>query len=139
LTAQEAAKLAHDLVGRCEVVLLGTVDADGHPSIKALSKVETDGIKDVWCVTHIKTRRVSHLARNPDSCIYFLDAAKFQGLMLMGHTEVLTDSENRHRFWQPQFEHYFPLGKDSPDYCVLHFIGEKANFAWGLINVDFVL
>ena len=90
-------------------------------------------------MTHIKTRRVNQLARNPVSCVYFLDAAKFQGLMLTGRTEVLTDAENRHRFWQPQFEHYFPLGMDSPDYCVLHFKGEKANFAWGLINVGFTL
>jgi general stress protein 26 len=139
VTKQEAADLARELVNRSEVLLLGTINEDGQPNIKALSKVKTDGIKDVWCVTHIKTHRVRQLAREPRSCVYFLDAARFQGLMLTGRTEVLTDSENRHRYWRPQFEHYFPLGVDSPEYCVLHFSGEKANFAWGLINVDFTL
>ena len=43
MTVPEATKLAENLIGRSEVLLLGTVDADGHPNIKALSKWRRTG------------------------------------------------------------------------------------------------
>jgi general stress protein 26 len=136
VTKEEAVGLALSLVGRSEVAMLGTVNADGYPNIKALSKVATEGIKDVWFVTHVRTRRVAQLRNDARACVYFVDPAKFQGLMVVGSAEIHQDAAIKRRMWQPQFEHYFPLGVDSPEYCVLHFKGEKANFAWGLINVD---
>jgi general stress protein 26 len=118
------------------VVLLGTVSREGEPNIKALSKVAAEGIKDVWCITHSSTRRVVQLRHDPKACVYFLDQARFQGLMLVGKVEIRQDQETKRRMWQPQFEHYFRVGPTDPDYCVLHFVGQRANFAWGLINVD---
>jgi general stress protein 26 len=136
VTKDEAARLALGLVDRSEVAMLGTVSAEGEPNIKALSKVATEGIRDVWFITHSSTRRVAQIRNDPRACVYFLDAARFQGLMLVGKVEIHQDAETRRRMWQPQYEHYFRAGAGDPDYCVLHFTAERANFAWGLISVD---
>ncbi len=136
MTKDEAAKLALGLVDRSEVAMLGTLSAEGEPHIKALSKVAAGGIREVWFITHSSTRHVAQIRNDPRACVYFLDAARFQGLMLVGKVEIHQDAETGLRMWQPQYEHYFRAGPTDPDYCVLHFIGQRANFAWGLINVD---
>jgi general stress protein 26 len=68
---------------------------------------------------------VEQYKNNNKACVYFYNARKFQGLMIVGMMEVLTDRASREMIWKDGDEMYYPQGINDPDYCVLKFTGHK--------------
>ena len=137
LHTQEAIDKALKLVEKCTIGMLGTINEEGYPNIKAMIKVETEGLKIVWFSTNTSSKRISQLRNNPKSCVYFHDEKNFKGLMLVGEIEILTDQKSRERLWKEGCEIYYPLGVTDPDYSVLRFTTKWANYYEGLHNVSF--
>lgn len=137
LSMEEAQKSSLELIESCKIALLGSVDGNDYPNIKAMIKVETEGIKTVWFSTNTSSKRISQLKINPKSCVYFHDEQRFKGLMLVGETEILTDQISRERLWREGCEIYYPLGMMDPDYSVLRFTAKWANYYEGLYNIGF--
>ena len=125
------------LVERSGIALVGSNGDDGHPWIKAMLKMETEGLKTVWFSTNTSSRRVAQFRREPKASVYFVDFSDWMGLMLIGEVEVLTDSQSRKRLWRDGYEQYYPLGIDDPDYTVLRFTAESANYYYQLDNLTF--
>lgn len=137
LSKDEAQKKALELVASCGIAMLGINSATGYPNIKAMLKMETEGLKTVWFSTNTSSRKVSQLKENPRACVYFHTEQSFRGLMLIGEAEILTDIESRKRLWRKGCEIYYPLGVTDPDYTVLRFTAKWANYYEGLSNIDF--
>jgi general stress protein 26 len=134
---EEAIKEALALTDRSTIAMVGTNGDDGYPNIKAMIKMETEGLQTVWFSTNT-SKRVAQLARNPKACVYFVDFEQWKGLMLVGRIEILQDPESRQQLWQPGAEKYYPLGVTDPDYTVLRFTSEWGNYYHALSNVTFV-
>ncbi len=137
MTKDQAITNGLTLMERAGPAMLATFDVEGYPDIRALSKIATSGIKEVWFATHASTRHVSNLRHDPRACVYFVDTPKYRGLSLIGSAVILEDRETRHRFWRPAFSGFFKAGMDDPDYCILHFTARKANLKWGVQSADF--
>jgi general stress protein 26 len=137
LSQEEAQKRSLELIRNCNIALLGSVDGDGYPNIKAMIKVETEGLKTVWFSTNTSSKRISQLNSNPKTCVYFYNEQSFKGLMLVGRIDILTDLISRERLWKDGCEIYYPLGVTDPDYSVLRFTASWANYYEGLHNVGF--
>ena len=137
LSQDEALKKALELVASCSIAMLGSNSASGYPNIKAMLKMETEGIKTVWFSTNTSSKKVSQLKENPRACVYFHNEQNFKGLLLVGEVEILTDIESRRRLWKNGCEIYYPLGVTDPDYTVLRFTAQWANYYEGLNNVSF--
>lgn len=127
------------LANRSGIVMLGTNGDDGTPNIKAMLKMENEGLKTVWMSTNTSSRRVGQLRRDPRACLYFIDMEKWMGVMLVGEVELLQDVESRQRLWREGFEKYYSLGVNDPDYTVLRFTARWGNYYHGLANVTFDL
>ncbi len=125
------------LADRCGIALVGSVEPGGFPNIKAMLKMENEGLRTVWFSTNASSRRAARFRENPRACVYFMEPETFIGLMLTGTMEVLRDAESRHRLWHAGFDRYYPLGVDDPDYTVLRFTARRGNLYRGLSNVDF--
>jgi len=125
---EAAIEQALTLADRSGIVMLGTNGDDGVPNIKAMIKMENEGLKTVWLSTNTSSRRVAQLLRDPRACLYFVDMEKWMGLMLVGEVEVLQDAESRQRLWREGFERYYPLGVNDPDYTVLRFTARQGNY-----------
>jgi general stress protein 26 len=134
---QEAMEKALALVSRSEIAMLGTNGDDGYPNIKAMINMEYEGLKTVWFSTNTSSRRLSQLLQDSRACVYYVDFDQWMGLMLVGTIEVLQDTESKQRLWRPGFERYYPLGVTDPDYSVLRFTAQWANFYHALSNVTF--
>ena len=128
-----------ELADRAEIATLGINGDDGYPKAKAMLKMENVGLAEVWFSTNISSRAVAQLTRDNKACVYFMDAETFEGLMLAGEVEVLTDAQSRQRIWRDGFEKYYTGGVNDPDYCVLRFTSRRGNYYCGLHNVDFDL
>jgi general stress protein 26 len=136
---EEAVQKALELANRSGIAMLGTNGDDGYPNIKAMIKVENEGLRTVWFSTNTSSRRVAQLVRNPKACVYFVDFDSWMGLMLVGDVEILQDQASRERLWHEGDEKYYPLGVTDPDYTVLRFTAQWGNFYHRLSNVTFEL
>lgn len=126
-----------ELIGYSPIAMLGSIDSNGFPNIKAMLNMEHEGLKTIWFSTNTASRRVGLLRQNPKACVYYVDQDQFKGLMLVGTIEILQDAASRQRLWRPGFEKYYPLGVDDPDYSVLRFTAEWGNYYHGLANLTF--
>lgn len=134
---QTAIEQALALADRSGIVMLGTNGDNGFPNIKAMLKMENEGLKTVWMSTNTSSRRVGQLRRDPRACLYFIDMEKWMGVMLVGEVELLQDAASRQRLWREGFEKYYSLGVNDPDYTVLRFTARWGNYYHALGNVTF--
>lgn len=139
MTKEEAVDKALSLVNRSQIVMLGTIDDKGHPNIRAMIKMENEGLKRIWFTTNTSSRKIPQLKMNPKACVYFVDFDKWMGLMLIGNTEILQDPESRHRCWRDGFEKYYPQGVNDPDYSVLRFTAQWGKYYHSLAHITFEL
>jgi general stress protein 26 len=134
---EDAIRKSLELVESSKIALLGTNGDAGYPQIKAMLVPDHEGLKRIWFSTNTSSRRVGQLRRDPKACVYFVDFAVWQGLMLVGTMEILQDMESRRRLWHPGDEKYYPQGLEDPDYTVLRFTAEWGNYYHALSNVTF--
>jgi general stress protein 26 len=79
---EEAIKEALALTDRSTIAMVGTNGDDGYPNVKAMIKMETEGLQTIWFSTNTSSKRVAQLARDPKACVYFVDFEQWKGLML---------------------------------------------------------
>lgn len=104
------------------VSIIGSVDQNGFPSIKAmLEPRKRDGIKTFWFSTNTSSMRVAQFRANPKACLYFFDRDAFRGVMLQGYMEVCEDAVTKEMLWRDGDTLYYREGITDTDYCVLRF------------------
>jgi len=101
---QEAINQGLELVNRSTIAMLGTNGEDGFPNIKAMLKMENEGLSKIWFSTNTSSRRVAQIKKNPKACVYFVDSNEFKGLMLVGNIKILRGKSSRQRLWREGFE-----------------------------------
>ena len=136
---KEAVKKSRALVERSNIALLGTIGSDSFPHIEAMINAKYNDLKEIWFSTNTSSKRISQLRLNNKSCVYFVDFENWEGLMLVGKTEIKRDLESRKMLWEDGCEKYYPLGVDDPDYSVLHFVAEYGDYYKSPIKVTFLI
>lgn len=139
MNREEVILKALELVERCPIAMVASNSPDGFPNIKAMIKMETEGVNHIWFSTNTSSRRVAQFRADSRASVYFVDCEHWAGIMLIGEMEVLDDSGSRRRLWREGFERYYPLGPDDPDYSVLRFTAKRGNYYQNLENTDFEL
>lgn len=137
MNSLNAPSQALDLMRRSKTAILGTIDENGFPNMKALLNLNPSETGTVWFSTNTSSLRVGQIRRDNRTCVYFLDQDTFEGLMLIGQAVVLQDPESRKLVWREGFEQYYPGGIDDPDYSVIRFTAVSGNYYHGLKNVSF--
>lgn len=133
-------KTALSVVERSGKTIIGSVDEEGYPNLKAMLKPrEHDGVKVFYFTTNTSSMRVRQYLQNPKASIYFYDARFFRGVMFKGTMEVLQDQVSKERIWQEGDTMYYPLGVTDPDYCVLRFTSKSGRLYENFGSVDFAV
>jgi len=131
-------KTALSVIGKSAVSLIGSVDADGYPNLKAmLSPREHEGVKVFYFTTNTSSLRVKQYLKNSKASVYFFDPGSFLGVMLKGKMDVLTDQPAKDRIWRKGDTMYYPKGVTDPDYCVLKFTAESGRLYQNFSSTDF--
>ena len=73
MNSKEIYSEALDLANRSTIAMLGTNNESGYPNIKAMIKKENEGLKTIWFSTNTSSKRVSQIAKDPRTCVYFVD------------------------------------------------------------------
>jgi general stress protein 26 len=127
------------LVEKAKTCLLGTIDNNGFPNIKAMMNMKHEGLKTIWFSTNTSSRRIQQIKQDKRACVYYVDEQNFQGMMLVGTVDILQDIDSKKLLWSEGAEIYYPLGVEDPDYSVLRFTAARGNYYHGLKNTDFDL
>ena len=127
-------------IGRQKVSFVCSVDHDGFPNVKAMLKPrKRNGLKEFWFSTNTSSMRVRQYLENPRASIYFYHKGliRYEGVMLKGTMEVLTDQETRDMIWRKGDTVFYKQGAADLDYCVLKFTAESGRYYRDLKTDDF--
>ena len=121
------AKEIERFISRQKVSFICSVDNDGFPNVKAMLMPRMrNGLKEFWFSTNTSSMRVRQYRENPRASIYFYHKGliRYEGVMLKGTMEVLTDQESKNMIWRKGDTVFYKKGVTDPDYCVLKFTAE---------------
>jgi len=126
------------------IVNVSTIDKNGFPSTRAMLNLRNKqqyphltalyeseaNPLTVYLTTNTSSEKVGEIRQSGKACLYFYDVQAFQGLMLQGTVEIVTDKDLRQKAWQKGWELYYPKGDE--DYTLLRFVPDNlkmyANF-----------
>ena len=121
-------KEIEQFISRRKISFVCSVDREGYPNVKAMLKPrKRNGLKEFWFSTNTSSMRVRQYLENPRASIYFCRKGliRYEGVMLTGTMEVLTDQASREMIWRRGDNVFYRKGVTDPDYCVLKFTAEK--------------
>ena len=117
-----------NLIDRSLFADLGFLDAGGSPAVRRVFCARHRGIGAHLISTNTSSGHVRRLLENPAACLYFADSETFEGVCLAGRAVPTRDESLRNLLWNDGDEKYYPLGVDDPDYCVIEFTADHADF-----------
>lgn len=123
-----------------KVALLGSVDENGAPNIKAmLAPRQMIGLKEFYFSTNLSALRTQQYLKNPKARIYFFRKGliSYTGVMLRGTMEVVTEQEVKNLLWRKGDTRFYKYGVTDPDYCVLKFTAESGRYYKDLKTEEF--
>ena len=123
-----------------KVALLGSVDENGAPNIKAmLAPRQMIGLKEFYFSTNLSALRTQQYLKNPKACIYFFRKGliSYTGVMLRGTMEVVSEQEVKNLLWRKGDTRFYKYGVTDPDYCVLKFTAENGRYYKDLKTEEF--
>ena len=106
-----------------KTAFIASVNAQGFPVVRAmLAPRKIDG-NDIYFSTNTSSNKVKQSLENNKGCVYFYKRGKFkyQGVSIMGETEVCTDQATKEMIWRFGDKLFYKQGVTDPDYCVLKF------------------
>ncbi|MDF2934671.1 MAG: pyridoxamine 5-phosphate oxidase [Paenibacillaceae bacterium] len=134
----EVEQKALSLVERTANVVVGSIGEDGFPNMKMMFNARVrEGLSVFYFTTNTSSLRTAQFNERPQASLYFSDAKKFNGLMLLGTMEVLHDQESKDLIWREGDDRYYPLGPTDPDYCVYRFTAQRGRYYAGLGSGNF--
>ena len=127
-------------IDRQKVSIVASIDEAGFPNLKAMLKPRKHvGLREFYFSTNTSSMRVRQYQSNPKASIYFYHKGliRYEGVMLIGKMEVLTDQESKNSIWKRGDTMFYKGGVTDPDYCVLKFTAEKGRYYCDLKTESF--
>ena len=127
MTNTDTKQLALNLVERVPIMTLGTPGPNGTPEIKAMMKVQNDGLHRFLFCSNTSARRTEVMRRDGRASLYAYEFAMdadpiiCRGVMLSGTVELSWDDTLRKSLWQDFMTIYYPQGPLDPDFVVVQF------------------
>ncbi|MBQ8965036.1 pyridoxamine 5'-phosphate oxidase family protein [Ruminococcus sp.] len=127
-------------IARQKVAFICSVDEEGYPNVKAMLRPrKSEGLGSFYFSTNTSSMRVKQYQNEPKACIYFYHKGliKYEGVMLKGRMEVLTDQKTKEMIWRKGDTLFYKGGVTDPDYCVLRFSAESGRYYCDLRTESF--
>lgn len=127
-------------IDKQKVSIICSIDNENYPNVKAMLKPrKRNGLKEFYFSTNTSSMRVKQYQDTPNASIYFYHKGliKYEGLMIKGKMEVLTDQETKNMIWKKGDTIFYKKGVTDPDYCVLKFTAINARYYCDLKTENF--
>lgn len=127
-------------IDKQSVAFISSIDEEGFPNTKAMLRPrKRSGLKEFYFSTNTSSMRVKQFINESKACIYFYHKGlvKYEGVMLTGKMEVLTDQGSKNMIWKKGDTMFYKKGVTDPDYCVLKFTAIKGRYYCDLKTENF--
>lgn len=115
---------AAEILGRCETVIITSVNKEGYPRPVPMSKIKSEGATTVWLATGSYSLKTKDFAANPKAGLCYQEGGN--SVALTGEVEIINDEATKKEMWQDWFINHFPGGPTDPTYILLKFKGTYA-------------
>ncbi|MDE6472230.1 MAG: pyridoxamine 5'-phosphate oxidase family protein [Clostridia bacterium] len=119
-----------EFIKKQKTAFISSVDEQGFPVTRAmLSPREIDG-NHIYFSTNTSSKKVKQYQDNNKACVYFYERGRFkyQGVTIKGTMQVCTELETKERIWRFGDKLFYKQGITDPDYCVLKFTAQEAEY-----------
>lgn len=133
-------KKIEEFIKKQKVSFICSIDSENYPNVKAmLEPRKMNGLKEFYFSTNTSSLRVNQYLQNPNASIYFYNKGltKYEGVMLKGKMEVLTDQKIKNLIWRHGDTLFYKEGVTDPDYCVLKFTAISGRYYCNLETENF--
>ncbi len=120
---------ADELVGKCEIMFVSSVNEKGFPRTCCVNKLSDKGFREIYFVTSKRSEKqgkAKHFETNTKSSICF--QCEGDSLTLVGEVEIITDREIMQSLWNERDRGFFSKGIDDPKIRFIHFHTLEATF-----------
>jgi general stress protein 26 len=118
-----------ELVKDIDFCMLTTVDESGDLHSRPMSSNgDIDPNGDIWFFTNSSSHKVSEITKLPKVNVSFADPENQRYISVSGTAQLVRDRAKIDELWRPQFEMWFPEGKDDPEVALLRVTLEKAEY-----------
>ena len=127
-------------IDKQSVAFISSIDEEGFPNTKAMLRPrKRSGLKEFYFSTNTSSMRVKQFINESKACIYFYHKGlvKYEGVMLTGKMEVLTDQGSKNMIWKKGDTMFYKKGVTDPDYCVLKFTAKSGRYYCDLKTENF--
>jgi len=118
-----------DLVKEIDFCMMTTIDERGDLHSRPMSsngQIDPDGI--IWFFTGAFSHKVSEIANESRVNLSFADPSNQSYVSVSGKARLVRDRQKIDELWKPQFQMWFPEGKDDPNIALLRVKVEKAEY-----------
>ena len=137
---RDVEKTIGNLIDKTSISIISSIDSKGFPNTKAMLKIrKREGLKYFYFSTNTSSMRVMQYKNNPNASIYFYNKGiiKYEGVMLKGKMEVVTDQNIKDMLWRKGDIIFYKKGVTDPDYCVLKFTAIEGRYYCDLKTESF--
>ena len=135
-------KAAIKTIETAEVAMFTTINALGFPETRAMLNLRNSqyfpklvdffrkSSEDflIYFTTNTASEKVKQIKANKKVAVYYCNAQEWQGIMLAGQIEIITDYQVKASIWQDEWVKYYTQGVDDPDYSLLRLWPEKIKY-----------
>lgn len=109
--------------------IISSVDENGYPWTRALIQPRYIENNVLYFATYTSSNKVKQYQNNNKDCVYFYEKGRnFQGVMIKGTMEIINDQKFKEKLWLPFYYRFYKKGVTDPEYCILKFTCEKAEW-----------
>jgi len=137
MTPREKAERLHKNVS---TFMLSCVGSDGYPLTKAVVPGKyRESLSELYFCTNTSSTFAAEISKNPKANVYFYSRKiAWQGCLLKGEMEIVTDMSIKEKYWQNRFKNAYPEKSfTDPDFCVLKFTSASGRFYSNFTLADF--
>ena len=119
-----------EFISQQKTAFLASVNSEGYPVVRAMLAPRVIDGTDFYFSTNTSSSKVKQFTENSKACVYFYKRGRFkyQGATVTGTMSVCTDQETKDLIWRVGDTLFYRQGKTDPDYCVLKFTCQKAEY-----------
>ena len=119
-----------EFIGKQKTAFISSVDENGFPVTRAMLAPREIVGNNIYFTTNTSSKKVAQYQQNNKACIYFYERGRFkyQGATIKGTMQVCTDQPTKDRIWRFGDKLFYKQGVTDPDYCVLKFTAQTAEY-----------
>jgi len=132
MTSEDVQKV-EKFIDDAEYLALGTVDRDWGVHLSVLTKLDSNGLEELYFTSPLNTRKMKNLKEHPQCEIMFSMDKKADSegrggqVNIYGEIQILTGLEIKEEKWEEYMKKYFPDGPQDENMAILKFNAKHIN------------